>query len=68
MEQKVHGQAEAIAQLDRFTGDHERKFRAVEKELNTTYKAVLEAQAEMTVLHDVRVVRPAYLWDTRGIV
>ena len=47
MEQKVHGQEEAIAQLYRFTGDHERKFRMVEKELNTTYKVVLEAQAEI---------------------
>ena len=54
MEQKVHGQEEAIAQLYRFTGDHECKFRMVEKELNTTYKAVLEAQAEMAVLHDGR--------------
>ena len=53
MEQKVHGQEEAIAQLYRFTGDHERKFCVV-KELNTTYKAVLEAQAEMAVLHDRR--------------
>ena len=52
MEQKVHGQEEAIAQLYRFTGDHERKFCIVEKELNTTYKAVLEAQAEMAILHD----------------
>ena len=52
MEQKVHGQEEAIAQLYRFTGDHERKFHVVEKELNTTYKVVLEAQAEMAVLHD----------------
>ena len=55
MEQKVHGQEEAIAQLYRFTGDHECKFRVVEKELNTTYKAVLEAQAEMAVLHDVMI-------------
>ena len=54
MEQKVHGQEEAIAQLYRFTGDHECKFRVVEKELNTTYKAVLEAQVEMAVLHDGR--------------
>ena len=54
MEQKVHGQEEAIAQLYRFTGDHERKFLVVEKELNTTYKAVLEVQAEMAVLHDRR--------------
>ena len=46
MEQKVHGQEEAIAQLYRFTGDHERKFHVVEK--NTTYKA------EMAVLHDGR--------------
>ena len=52
MEQKVHGQEEAIAQLYQFTGDHKHKFRVVEKELNTTYKAVLEAQAEMAVLHD----------------
>ena len=52
MEQKVHGQEEAITQLYRFTGDHECKFRTVEKELNTTYKAVLGAQAEMAVLHD----------------
>ena len=52
MEQKVHGQKEAIAQLYRFTGDHKCKFHIVEKELNTTYKAVLEAQAEMAVLHD----------------
>ena len=43
MEQKVHGQEEAIAQMYRFTGDHERKFCVVEKELNTTYEAVLEA-------------------------
>ena len=54
MEQKVHGQEEAIAHLYRFTGDHKRKFRVVEKELNTTYKAVLGAQAEMAVLHDGR--------------
>ena len=59
MEQKVHGQEEAIAQLYRFTGDHERKFCIVEKELNTTYKAVLEAQAEMAVLHDGRVEQGA---------
>ena len=52
MEQRVHGQEEAIAQLYRFTGDHECKFGVVEKELNTTYKAVLEVQAEMAVLHD----------------
>ena len=52
MEQKVYGQEEAIAQLYRFTGDHKRKFCVVEKELNTTYKAALEAQAEMAVLHD----------------
>ena len=52
MEQKVHGQEEAIAQLYRFTGNHERKFHMVEKELNTTYKAVLEVQMEMAVLHD----------------
>ena len=32
MEQKVHGQEEAIAQLYRFTGDHEHKFCVVEKE------------------------------------
>ena len=54
MEQKVHGQEEAIAQLYRFTRDHKHKCHVVEKELNTTYKAVLEAQAEMTVLHDGR--------------
>ena len=54
MEQKVHSQEEAIAQLYWFTGDHERKFRVVEKKLNTTYKAVLEAQAEMAVPHDGR--------------
>ena len=52
MEQKVHDQEEAIAQLYWFTGDHEHKFCVVEKELNTTYKAVLEAQVEMAVLHD----------------
>ena len=54
MEQKFHGQEEAITQLYRFTGEHERKFHVVEKELNTTYKAVLETQAEMAVLHDGR--------------
>ena len=54
MEQKVHGQEESITQLYRFTGDHECEFGIVEKELNTTYKAVLEAQAEMAILHDGR--------------
>ena len=38
MEQKVHGQEEAIAQLYRFTGDHKRKFHVVGKELNTTFQ------------------------------
>ena len=52
MEQKVHGQEEAIAQLYRLTGDHQHKFCVVEKELNTTYKAVVEAQAEIAVLHN----------------
>ena len=41
-----------ITQLYWFTGDHECKFCVVEKELNTMNEAVVEAQAEMSVLHD----------------
>ena len=52
MEEQVWVQGESIAQLYRFTGDHECRFRVVEKELNTMNEAVVEAQAEMSVLHD----------------
>ena len=52
MEEQVRVQGESITQLYWFTGDHEHKFRVVEKELNTMNKAVVEAQAEMSVLHD----------------
>ena len=52
MEEQVHLQGESIAQLYCFTGDHEHKFCVVEKELNTMNDAVVEAQAEMSVLHD----------------
>ena len=43
MEEQVRLQGESIAQLYRFTGDHEHKFHMVEKELNTMNKAVVEA-------------------------
>ena len=58
MEQKVHGQEEAIAQLYWFTGDHKHKFCVVEKELCWTGRSAVYFR-----LHKATLILPE---DERG--